>query len=197
MKVDVVFPKGNEAQLVSMATCLGFEGLVMVYPEGKQKAFKAGFKIKLCVLIDPKRYSKRAPKAQLTFVEGGMRHEFEKLCPSVIYNLEYSQKRDKTHFRLSGLDDVLCRLARENDILVGYGVGKLLKSYQRDVVLGRIMQNIRFCRKFNVGMVLASFASEPYQMRSPHDIKALGISLGMTPVEAIRSVCAFDKCFNG
>ena len=45
------------------------------------------------------------------------------------------------------------------------------------------MQNIRFCRKYKVKMFFGSFATEPTGMRSAHDMKALGMSLGMTHAE--------------
>ena len=46
------------------------------------------------------------------------------------------------------------------------------------------MQNVRLCRKYKVRMVLASFAHDPWEMRSAYDLLAFGQVLGMTPKEA-------------
>ena len=44
--------------------------------------------------------------------------------------------------------------------------------------MGRMMQNIRFCRKFKVKTFLSSFASEKEEMRSPFDLAKLAKALG-------------------
>jgi RNase P/RNase MRP subunit p30 len=59
---------------------------------------------------------------------------------------------------------------------------------RRAVLFGRIMQNVRLCRKYNVIMALASFASEPYDMRNPSDLASLGLILRMTPGESKNAI---------
>ncbi|HLC80647.1 MAG TPA: hypothetical protein VJG31_02650, partial [Candidatus Nanoarchaeia archaeon] len=49
---------------------------------------------------------------------------------------------------------------------------------KRGLVMGRMMQNIRFCRKFKVKTFLSSFASEKEEMRSPFDLAKLAKALG-------------------
>ena len=94
-------------------------------------------------------------------------------------------KKDRLNQRDSGLNDVLCKFARENDVAIGFSFADLLNSKFRAVVLGRMMQNVRLCRKYKVRMVLASFAKEPWEMRHPNDLLAFGQVVGMTPKEAM------------
>ncbi len=196
MKVDVVIPRHNEKAIIGMAKKLGYDALILLYPFEKLKQLKqvAHPEVKLlygCLI------SKQKPKGvKFTAAPNPNRHTFEKLKPNIVYQLELTKNKDKTHYRLSGLDDVSCKLAAENDIAIGFSFSSLLDSkLPRAVLLGRMAQNIRFCKKFKLKMVLASFACQPYDMRSPHDLKALGISLGMTPIEAKMSIESLSACF--
>ncbi len=185
MKFDVVIPNGNEKELLVRAKLLGIDKLIAIYPKLKGAS-------NLCIkglLIDPMKYPRKAPKGELTFVKGGDRHVFEKLRPRVIFALEELVKKDKTHFRLSGLTDVECKLAKKNKIAIGFSLDSILHSkLPRQVILGRIMQNIRFCRKYKVEIFIATFASRVQDMRAPHDLKALMISLGLRPGETTTSL---------
>ncbi|MBI1972725.1 hypothetical protein HYS50_01840 [Candidatus Woesearchaeota archaeon] len=97
---------------------------------------------------------------------------------------ERAGKKDKFTQRDSGLNHVLCALAKKNDIAIGFSFSDLLNSLHRAIVLGRMMQNVRLCRKYKVRMVVASFAKNPWEMRSAHDLFAFAQVLGMTPKEA-------------
>ena len=55
------------------------------------------------------------------------------------------------------------------------------------------MQNIRFARKFKFELAIASFATSPDKMRSPHDLKAFLITLGMHPKESKESLTAISN----
>jgi hypothetical protein len=49
-------------------------------------------------------------------------------------------------------------------------------------------KSIRLCRIGKLGVIAASLASKPYELRSPHDFSSLLISLGMTPGEAKKAL---------
>ena len=101
-----------------------------------------------------------------------------------IYNLESNEKKDKFNSRSSGLNQVLCRLARENEIAVGFNFNLVLNSSSRSLIAGRMMQNVRLCRKFKVKMILFSCAKDKYEMRAARDLAAFGRAVGMTGGEA-------------
>jgi ribonuclease P/MRP protein subunit RPP1 len=102
--------------------------------------------------------------------------------------------KDHLHSRNSGLNDVLCKLAKKNGIAIGFSFSDVLNSHgpERALMLGRMMQNVSFCRKFKVPMVLGSFAFDKSDMRPPKDLASFGGMIGMTPDEAKRSISYVD-----
>ncbi len=50
------------------------------------------------------------------------------------------------------------------------------------------MQNIKLCRKAKCKVFIGSFAKNPSELRSKHDLKAFFICLGMHPSEAKKAV---------
>ena len=64
-------------------------------------------------------------------------------------------------------------------------------GHERARLMGRWMQNIILCRKYNVPILIASCASTPYALRSSHDRQSIGIVLGMQPKEAADAMTTF------
>ena len=128
------------------------------------------------------------------FFKNPDRNIFERKKSVVVYNLE-EQKRDFIHFRNSGLNQVLCKLAKKNNIAVAFNFNLVLNNDEmsRSQILGRMMQNVRFCRKYKVNTVIASFASKPEEMRSAHDLISFGISIGMHPKQAKESLKYLER----
>jgi len=104
----------------------------------------------------------------------------------IIFNLETGKMKDFMHHRASGLNDVFAKQAKANKISICFNIG-LLKS-NKDVILGRMMQNVRICRKYKINMILSSFATNEYEMKGTSDIKSLGVILGMHPSEAKKAL---------
>lgn len=194
--IDIVFPHGNEKEFIDMAERLGFSSLCFVYDKPTKILIKSG-KVELfsAVLSDLKSSKRFDCDISLVKSVCDDRIFFESSPADLIFGLEQS-RRDSLHARVSGLDQVLCALARDNDKVVALDFSSLLNSSGkvRAELLGRMMQNVRFCRQFKVKLAVASFAQSPFEMRACHDLKALGISLGMHPLEsklALRNV--YDK----
>jgi len=87
----------------------------------------------------------------------------------------------------------MCRFARENNVAIAFPFCSLLNAKMRARLVGRIKQNIMLCRKFKVTTVIASFAKNPYEMRSPKNLMSLFVTLGMHPKEAKDGVTAAEK----
>ena len=119
----------------------------------------------------------------------------EKKKVVLIYNIETIEKKDKLHYRSSGLNQVLCQIAHNNNITIGISFNTILNTTGtvRGILLGRIRQNIILCRKYKVKMFIGSFAANTYEMRSPRDLESFGITLGMTPKEAKESTTFLPK----
>ncbi len=98
---------------------------------------------------------------------------------SILLSPERKRKQDYMHVRNSGLNHVLCDLARKNDVAIGinYSELKKLSSKERADRLGRISQYIKICRKRKASIILASFGSSP---NSIYDLRSFGFSLGMS-----------------
>ena len=123
-------------------------------------------------------------------IGNGDRKNFENKKVDIITGLEKEKKADHMKFRNSGLNHVLCKLAKENGITIAFSFNDVLKSKNmlRGQVLGRMMQNVRLCRKYKVRMMVASFAENKYEMRNVKDLIAFGRTIGMNPGEAKKAL---------
>ncbi len=130
------------------------------------------------------------------FVVGGddktNRKAVENKNTDILISPENIRKKDFMKYSDSGLNQVLCKLARENNVAIGFNFNDALKSNNRKSVLGKMMQNVKLCRKFKVEMVVLSGAKNTVEMRMPRDLISFGICLGMTPGEAKRAL-NFEK----
>ena len=192
MFVDIVFPNGNEKEFVKIAEKLGIKGLVFAYPYEKnlKKELKYDTKLKLYlgVLADHKTIHKARADIILVKSPSNDRAIFNKKAANIVFGLESGKREGFMHHRNSGLNQVLCKLANKNKIVIGISFSLIMESENPEKIMGRISQNIRFCRKYKVKTVLASFTDDPYMLRAEHDMQSLGIVLGMHPKEAKDSL---------
>jgi ribonuclease P/MRP protein subunit RPP1 len=93
------------------------------------------------------------------------------------------EEDDFMHSRNSGLNQVLVKLAKRNDIVIGFSFNKILKlnNENRIHLLGKIMQNIMLCNKYKVKMAMVNFINNEFDERSENDLKDLGLTLGIRP----------------
>ncbi len=193
MKTDIVFPQRNEAEFAAMAKRLGYGQLLFVY-DTLQEAINEGtsmqgvnwqLPVQKGVLFTTQNKATLFQKIQqatqrklFTLVqardEAYNRFALEKTGADMLFGFEYVAKTDHLHYRRSGLDQVLCRSARENEKAVGIAFSSFLHTENKAQALGRIMQNVRFCRKYGVELLLGSFASEPLEMRGWHELEGFG-----------------------
>lgn len=183
--IDIVFPNKNEKEFLEIAEKLGYKSIVFAY---NGKVPNLDLKTKLKVYTVGNGGDLRIAKST-----GDDRAVIEKMDFDLIFGLEEIQKKDFMHHRASGLNQVLCNIAHKRKVIIAFSMSSLLnsKGMLRSQIMGRMMQNIRFCRKYKVISAFCSFACSPYQMRSPNDIIALAESIGMSPGEAraaLRSV---------
>ncbi|MBS3072782.1 hypothetical protein J4477_03040 [Candidatus Pacearchaeota archaeon] len=94
---------------------------------------------------------------------------------SVLLFVDFSGK-DKLKQRDSGLDHVLCRLAKVNNITIGFDLGFL--NEKSDVTMSkkiaRLSQNIRLCSKYKNKVEVFN-----YEKNDLVKLKAFLLSLGM------------------
>ena len=182
--VDFVIPKDNEEEFISMAEKLGYKELVFLYEFNSYINKKCDFinkkiKISAGIITDPKNIDKINSK----FKNGELfiaikssvkdREIIENQKANLIFGFEENSKRDFLHQRGSGLDHILCKLVHENNVIIGLSLNSILNSDNKNIIFGRMMQNIRLCDKFKVKILIGSFSQSPYRMRSPQDLTKL------------------------
>ena len=196
MFVDVVFHQKNEAEFISVAEKLGFSGLCFVYRyqknvdifrqklENLQKDTKLS--LYLGLLAGPADVRKARNICELVLVEGSEKNHdiLEKLPVDVLFGSEFFMKRDASHYRASGLNHVLCRLANKNEVIVGFSFRDIADAANMQMIIGRAMQNIMLCRKFKARMAIFSGAGKPMQMRDASNLMSFMAVLGLNEGDA-------------
>ncbi len=89
--------------------------------------------------------------------------------PILFHRKDYQKQRN------SGLDSVMAKLAKKNNVVIGIWLDELLNSKEnkKAEILSRITQNIKLCKKNKLKMVFIASRKDVY------DLKALGLVLGM------------------
>jgi len=198
---EIVIPEGNEEEFLKIGEKLGCKKMVFCYKikdakqleeiEDRLKTLKGKTKINLEIglLAGKKDIFELKKLKKMTLVRSDREDDrwmIEKAMPSMIYGLELEKSKDSIHQRNSGLNEVYCKIMRENEVAYGINYSEMLglKSSAFAIVKGRIMQNIKMARKYKIKAKIASFATNPYNLRSEHDIEAFFITLGMHAKEA-------------
>ncbi len=101
---------------------------------------------------------------------------FENKREKIIIGLESGHKRDKLKQRDSGLNQVLCKLAKENSIEIGINIKEIFEKNRIDLALhlARLMQNINLCKKYKARMIIFNSGSI-----NENTLISLLITLGM------------------
>ena len=212
MFIDLVLPKNNEKEFIETAEKLKIDGLCFVYSfKNREDFLKKNEKIKKLqkktnirlfsgLITDSKNIIKAKKLSNLVIYTstGNDRYAIEKSNLTIIFGLETIAARDSMHSRNSGLNQVLCKLANKNNVIIGFSFSGILNTdgVTRSQILGRTMQNIRLCRKYKVKTVVASFAEKPYEMRPYHDLKSVFICFGMHPEETKNSLENLCRCLS-
>ncbi len=98
----------------------------------------------------------------------------------VLLNPHFNFYKDSLHYRSGGLDHIICGLAHKNNIAIGIS----LNSLENPLLIGRVKQNIKLCRKYKVKILFFTFAKNKYELRSAYDLISFLKVLGMTGKEA-------------
>lgn len=197
--IDIVIPNNNEEEFIQMAEKLGYAGLCFLYDFNGYSNNKKEFKntnpkitIYTGILADNRNINKIKTKLkdEKIFVavksSNNDREIIEKSKADIIFSFEETSRKDFIHQRASGLNHILCKLAKENNVAIGFSLSLILNAENKHLVLGRIKQNIRLCKKFKVRTVIASFAEKPYDMRSMRDLISLFKVLGLEKPEFLK-----------
>jgi len=142
-------------------------------------------------------FPKRSSKVNIVVGSDLARKGIESSSIKGIINFEQEVK-DSLHYRKSGLNQVLCKIATKNGTLVIFNLSRIITGNKIDVssLVGKMRQNVRICRKFKVKMGLVIVCETKYDLRSKAEIISLGKFIGMTEAEARNSIQNIQGCFS-
>ena len=121
----------------------------------------------------------------LVIVQGGdeviNRLSVENKKVDILLSPEKNNKKDFIFFKNSGLNQVLCKLAKTNNIIIGFNFSDILNatSEERLKIMGRMIQNVKLCKKYRVKMIFSSFANTKYELRSEAILTSFSRILGI------------------
>lgn len=93
--------------------------------------------------------------------------------------LNQEGRKDSLKQRNSGLNSVLAKIMKKNNVMLGINMDEIIESEkkQKSDILARIRQNIKLCIKNRLKVTMIS--QKEKNKRDIYDIKSLGIILGM------------------
>ena len=77
--------------------------------------------------------------------------------------LSHENKKDKLKQRDSGLNHILCEIARKNSITFAFDLNELIKQNdkkQKALILARIIQNIKLIKKFKNNFKIINYQNK-------------------------------------
>ena len=104
--------------------------------------------------------------------------------------LNQTQRKDRFKQRDSGFNQVLAKLAKKKNIVIGINLDEILeaKGEKKKEILARIKQNVKLCNKHKLKMDFIALKEK--NKRDVYDLKALGLVLGM-PTHITKEIGKF------
>lgn len=95
-------------------------------------------------------------------------------------------EEDFMKYKNSGLNQVLAKLAKKNNIGIGFSLERLnkLNKIEKAKLFGKILQNIKLCNKYKVRHYIANFNND----KNINDLKGLALSLKIKNINIIQEV---------
>ena len=197
MAKDILLSRKNEV-LVNKARSLGFKDVIFVdyYSQNMNLLPLDAVIISTDSLDELRRLiDKLSSKKKKIIVQASSdeinRTALESKKVWMLLAPEFARADEKEiNFRNSGLNQVLCKLAAQKGIFICINLSELLSEQgkRKAILLARIMQNIKLCRKYKARIILASFSREKEAMLSASDMKNLALSFGMSTQQAKQAV---------
>ncbi|MCL6500620.1 MAG: hypothetical protein K6T16_01140 [Candidatus Pacearchaeota archaeon] len=192
----------RDEKLIELYKPLGFDKVLFVKEISKVASVKEckGGEIYDAILIKTvnvdmlrRMVDKAANYYSLILVQGTNdkinRAALENKKVKALVSPEYNREKDSLHYRNSGLNQVLCKIARDNKKVIIEDFRDILlnKNEKRAILLGRIMQNTKLCERYNVRFRLGNFATKPEEARSFFDLRSFCIAVGASKKQAQRA----------
>ena len=141
MFADIVIPKNNETEYIQIAGRLGYKKLCFLYDfdyYDEQKMTKKlesikeydNVSVEIGVLVNQRNFSKAAKHSKMIAAKssGNDRTFIESGKAKIIYGFEELHKKDYLHQRASGLNHIICGLAKKNKVCIGFSYSHLFNK---------------------------------------------------------------------
>lgn len=174
--VEFFVPNGNEEELAEAANRLGIDKAIFLY-NVKDYRDKSKGEYKTGIIFEDEVSNSVVRKAlQLSdYVViksyDNLREIIEKNKGLYVYGLEFGEQKDFIHFRNSGLNHILAKIAKDNKIkfLFNFSEFLSLNSRKRGIVLGRLKQNLGLFKKYKVEFNFVSFADNKFNIKKGYN----------------------------
>ena len=125
-----------------------------------------------------------AKKRKLTVLyrtqdEKMLRFAIEKAPVDMILGVENIFPKDSLHYLKSGLNQVLCTIAAQQNKIIVFSMHDILVTGNRAKLLARMRFNVKLCKKYKVQTLIGNFSEDIWEMRAAEELKALGRLLGV------------------
>lgn len=182
MREFVLTQFGQEEKILQKATELNHKTLCLVYNVSESikltpnlvKKLKISFDgdLKFGLDIKERKYLKNSLFD--VFLQLGTSKETVFRGINYIYNNENEEEKDFIHQRRSGLNHVILADLTEKGVGILFSYSELQKANakRKSLILGRIMQNIKLCKKYKVNYSFACLG-DISSIRSKYDVSAL------------------------
>jgi RNase P/RNase MRP subunit p30 len=109
-----------------------------------------------------------------------------------IVSPELNQEKDTLKQRASGFNHVLAKEAVKKGISLLINFSEIIKQdkKRKAIIISRIMQNIKICRKTNCKIKIVAFAKNKEELRTENELKAFLSSLGASS-QQVAEACKF------
>lgn len=162
--------ESHRAEIIALSKLLGFE-----------QVFFKGDNFEILTASSKKELLKKAQQMKqrklIVFfrptTEEMLRFALEKAPIDGVMGVEEIHPTDSVHYVRSGMDQILCKIARERNKIVVFSFSAILNSSHRAKLLSRMMFNLELCQKYEVKVLFSNFSEAMEEMRSAADLQAL------------------------
>ena len=178
MYTDMVCPNGNEDEFCRTLKKVGFSTVIFLYDKTQNIPSEKA------IQLIGKKHNLRTFKIQaknLSEPHSNLRAEINNNNTKLIINFMPTAYKEFIHQRNSGLNHILCKEAAAKNKFLCISLSELLctRGYRQALLFGRCIQNIRLAKKYKLGLIIASLARFPHQVRSIQDVISLFYLLGL------------------
>jgi RNase P/RNase MRP subunit p30 len=188
---DFIKPKNNESALINRCKILNFKEIVLFYDIKNIKDnyetikddkinIKHGTIINENISINKlRKLNSKDNIVTINYLKiyNNFKEIIENSKNVYVYNFEFLERIDYIHQRNSGLNHVLIKIMKENNIKPVFNFSEYIKedNKTKSIILGRLKQNIKLFKKNKINYKIYSFANNTTEIKS--SINSLILSL--------------------